>query len=93
VRWLPGSAIPAQSPLVTELAAAARSLTGAPPAVEGIEGPCGMYIFQEHFGIPAVLWGARGGNTHGVDEYVEIDSLVTATPVLLLFVCNWCGVK
>ena len=91
VRWLPGSAISPECPLVTELAAAARSVMGVAPAVEGIEGPCDLYILQEHFGIPAVLWGARGGNTHGADEYVEIDSLVTATQVLLLFVCNWCG--
>jgi acetylornithine deacetylase len=50
-----------------------------------------MYVFHD-FGIPAVLWGARGGNTHNPDEYVEIDSLQTAAGALLLFVCEWCGV-
>jgi acetylornithine deacetylase len=39
-----------------------------------------------------VLWGARGGNTHAADEYLEIDSVVAATKALLVFVCRWCGV-
>ena len=50
-----------------------------------------MYVFHE-FGIPAVLWGCRGGNTHNPDEYVEIDSVEKAAQGLLAFVCRWCGV-
>lgn len=91
VRWLPGSAIAASEPLIQVLSESAAQVLGAPPALEGIEGPCDMYIFHE-FGIPAVLWGARGGNTHAADEYLEIDSVVKATKALLLFVCRWCGV-
>jgi acetylornithine deacetylase/succinyl-diaminopimelate desuccinylase-like protein len=56
----------------------------------GIEGPCDMFAFHE-FGIPAVLWGPRGGSTHAADEYVEIDSVVHAAKALLLFVCEWCA--
>jgi acetylornithine deacetylase len=51
-----------------------------------------MFVFQQVFGIPTVLWGARGGNTHNADEYVEIDSIIDAAKVLLSFVCRWCGV-
>jgi acetylornithine deacetylase len=50
-----------------------------------------MYVFHQAFGMPAVLWGARGGNTHLADEYVEIDSLLEAAKTLILFVCKWCG--
>jgi acetylornithine deacetylase len=50
-----------------------------------------MYVFHQAFGIPAVLWGARGGNTHAADEYLEIDTVVAAAKSLLLFVCRWCG--
>lgn len=92
IRWLPGSAIAKNEPLVAELAAAAKSVLGQEPPVAGIEGPCDMYIFHQEFGIPAVLWGARGGNTHAPDEYLEIDSAVTAAEALLTFVCRWCGV-
>lgn len=82
IRWLPGSAIDADSELVRAF--------GNGRKIQGIEGPCDMYVFHE-FGIPAVLWGARGGNTHNPDEYVEIDSLVEAATGLLEFICRWCG--
>jgi acetylornithine deacetylase len=91
IRWLPGSAIDPSQPVVTELEACARRILKEPPPIVGIEGPCDMYVFHE-FGIPAVLWGPRGANTHGADEYVELDSVVVAAKTLLLFVCEWCGV-
>lgn len=92
IRWLPGSAIAPTEPLVTELARCAACVLGQPPPIAGIEGPCDMYVFHQAFGIPAVLWGPRGGNTHSADEYVEVASLITATQTLLLFVVRWCGV-
>jgi acetylornithine deacetylase len=93
IRWLPGSAILRSEPLIAELASCAEAVLGAPPPIAGIEGPCDLYVFHRYFATPAVLWGPRGGNTHGADEYVEIDSLVDAAATLLLFVCRWCGVE
>jgi len=92
IRWLPGSAILKSEPLVKEFAACAIDVTANQPAIVGIEGPCDMYVFHQAFGIPAVLWGPRGGNTHAADEYVEIDSVVDAAKTLLVFVCRWCGI-
>jgi acetylornithine deacetylase len=91
IRWLPGSAISRSLPVVTELAACAGTVLGECPPVVGIEGPCDMYVFHQ-FGVAAVLWGPRGGNTHAADEYVELDSVVAAAKTLLIFVCRWCGV-
>lgn len=90
IRWLPGSAIDPREPIVRELSDAAVSTLGTTPLVQGIEGPCDMYVFHE-FGIPAVLWGARGANLHQADEYVEIDSIVDAAKALLTFIPRWCG--
>lgn len=92
IRWLPGSAIAAEAPLVKELAEAATAVLGGPPAVVGIEGPCDLFLFHE-WGIPAVLWGPSGGNVHGADEYVELDSAVKAAQALLLLVVRWCGLE
>lgn len=92
IRWLPGSAIRRDEPVVQELASCAESILNRPITVAGIEGPCDMYVFHE-FGIPAVLWGAAGGNTHEADEYVEVESVVDAAKALLLFVYRWCGVE
>lgn len=90
LRWLPGSAIPASEPLIQELSECAKTVLGAEPKVAGIEGPCDMFVFH-NFGIPAVLWGPSGGNTHAPDEYVEIDSMISAAKTLLLFAAEWCG--
>jgi acetylornithine deacetylase len=92
IRCLPGSAIAPDEPLVQELSACATDVLGHVPLVQGIEAPCDMYVFHQ-FGMPAVLWGPRGGNAHNADEYVEIDSLLDATSVLLTFVGRWCGMK
>jgi hypothetical protein len=50
-----------------------------------------MFVFHQ-FKIPTVVWGPSGGNTHGADEYVELDSVVLATKALLLFLCRRCGI-
>jgi hypothetical protein len=91
IRWMPGSSILKTEPLVRELARCAAKVLGKEPLIQGIEGPCDMYVFHQAFGIPAVLWGARGGNTHAADEYLEIDSVVQAAQTLLMFACDWCG--
>jgi acetylornithine deacetylase len=91
IRWLPGSAILESEPLVRELADCAARVQGKEPPTVGFEAPCDMYVFHQAFGIPAVLWGPRGGNTHAPDEYVDIDSVVDAAKTLLVFVCRWCG--
>ncbi|MEO6965297.1 MAG: M20/M25/M40 family metallo-hydrolase [Acidobacteriaceae bacterium] len=91
-RWLPGSAISAEGPLVTELADCAARVLGDAPVV-GFEAPCDMYVFHTITHTPAVLWGPKGGNTHAADEYVEIDSLIDAAKALLVFVHQWCGVQ
>jgi acetylornithine deacetylase len=93
IRWMPGSAIAKSEPVVQKLSACAKRVLGNEPAVAGIEGPCDLFIFHQGFGIPAAIWGASGGNTHAADEYVEIDSLVAAAKVLLLFAVEWCGIS
>lgn len=90
IRWLPGSSMELDHPLVTGLGEAAREMLGRSVPVEGIEGPCDLYVFQE-FGVPVVLWGPVGGNTHAADEYVELESVEDAAATLLSFVCKWCG--
>ncbi len=90
LRWLPGSAIPASEQIVQQLSACAEAILHSAPAICGIEGPCDLFVFHQ-FGIPAALWGPRGGKAHSADEYVEIDSLISAAKVLLLFAVEWCA--
>ena len=57
--------------------------------VEGMDAPSDMYIFQRCFNTPAIMWGPSGANAHQPDEYLELESLVEATRVLLRFVFIW----
>ncbi len=91
IRWMPGSFTAAADPLVEAMCASAAAVLGRIPEVAGIEGPCALFLFHE-FGMPALLWGPRGGNTHAADEYVELDTLDQAAEALLDMVCRWCGV-
>lgn len=92
MRWLPGCSIPPSSSLVTEFGATAETC-GISARVEGLDAPSDMYIFQNCFDIPAIMWGPDGGGAHQADEFVDIASLVKATRVLSRFVCGWCGVE
>ncbi|MBA3974613.1 MAG: hypothetical protein C0504_10400 [Candidatus Solibacter sp.] len=92
IRWLPGSALPVNGFcqfFMRRFTEAAADALGRPPEIAGIEGPCDMYVFHQHFGMPAILWGARGANTHLADESVEIASVVDSAKALLLFVYRW----
>jgi acetylornithine deacetylase len=90
IRWLPGSALAPTEPLVTEFQRAAAAALGHAVPVEGMDGPCDMFLFHA-FGVPAILWGVSGGNAHAADEYVDVDSTLAAAQALVLFICEWCG--
>jgi len=90
MRWIPGCSIPADSPLVEGLRRSAASL-GVDAPVEGLDSPSDMYLFQDWFATPAVMWGPDGANAHQPDEYVDIQSVFTAARVLFRFVARWCG--
>lgn len=93
IRWLPGSALEGEPPLVTQLSDAFQSIAGERPKIQGIGGPCDMYVFHQHFNTPAVLFGPKGGNTHAPDEWVEIDSAILTAETLARFICRWCEVE
>lgn len=49
--------------------------------------------FAPFFNMPAVSFGPNGGNVHGVNEYVDIDSVLDCTKALAAFIIDWCGVQ
>jgi acetylornithine deacetylase len=44
-------------------------------------------------GVDGVIFGPSGDGFHGVDEYVDIESLVETTKVIAASVIDWCGVR
>ena len=43
-------------------------------------------------GVPCVIYGCSGDGFHGVDEYVEIESLVETAKLIAGAIIDWCGV-
>ena len=86
-----GTEIPADHPLVTTFADSYRRLEGMPPSLVPTTATTDARLFIQK-GIPTICSGAWAENVHGVDERVNIPSMVTSAKVLALFVCDWCGV-
>jgi acetylornithine deacetylase len=61
-----------------------------PPILAG--GTAGLDTrFAGLYGIPAVAWGPKGGNMHGADEFVDLDSVIAVAHALAVFAARWCG--
>jgi acetylornithine deacetylase/succinyl-diaminopimelate desuccinylase family protein len=44
-------------------------------------------------GCDGIIYGPNGDGFHGIDEYVEIDSLVEVAKVAAVSIVDWCGQK
>ena len=53
--------------------------------------PCDAYAFKEVSGTEVIIIGPKGGNFHGTDEYVEIDSILQLIRIMALSAINYCN--
>ena len=86
-----GAEIAADHALVTTLSASHTRLRGAAPELVPTTATTDARLFL-HEGIPTVCFGAWAENVHGVDERVNIPSMISAAQVLAVFIRDWCGV-
>lgn len=91
IEWLPGSAMGANESVVQQLAATFTATTGKPATIQGLNAPCDMFVFHQHFHTPALLFGPIGGNTHLPDEWVDLDSAQNVAETLASFIYQWCA--
>ncbi|WP_366922289.1 ArgE/DapE family deacylase [Metallumcola ferriviriculae] len=49
--------------------------------------------YNLYYGIPATCYGPVGGNMHGADEWVDLDSVKKVTQTYAAFILKWCGVN
>jgi acetylornithine deacetylase len=45
-----------------------------------------------YFNMPAISFGPDGENIHGINECVDLDSVIDCTKILALFIMEWCGI-
>jgi acetylornithine deacetylase len=77
-------------PLVKTVLSTVESVIGR--SMEPVGSAAGLDTrFSQYFGFPAVSFGPGGENTHGIDEYVDLDTFETATKVIALATLEWCS--
>ncbi len=85
-----GSVVAAGEPLVAVLSDAYARRHGALPSLEATTATTDARHYVRH-GIPAVCFGPRAEQIHGIDERVSLASMLETAQVLALFVRDWCG--
>jgi acetylornithine deacetylase len=88
-----GYALDAEHELVHAVAAAHADVVGAPPSISSLSATTDARVYINRFGIPALSYGPRVRNMHGIDEAVELASIVTGARVLARFLLHWLGGK
>ncbi|PEJ29787.1 acetylornithine deacetylase [Peribacillus butanolivorans] len=78
--------------LFKTLESAHQSITKKDLQYTAFTGTTDCRIFEE-FGIPSTCYGPAGENIHGIDEYVNLDTVKTATQTIAAFILDWCGVR
>ena len=79
-------------PFVLSFRKAAGSVLGREVEIIGRAGGLDSR-FSQYFNMAAACTGPRTNNIHGIDEYVEIPSVIQVTQVLAMASLEWCGTK
>jgi acetylornithine deacetylase len=88
--WFEASMTDPQHPIVSELKRACTHVVGSDPTITG-GGGNDLRCLTLYAQTPSVIFGPGGANFHGVDEYLDIDQLLTVTKILALSAIGWCG--
>jgi acetylornithine deacetylase len=90
-QFAPGM-LPADSPLLQQVSAVHRSLTGADPGVHGAPWGSDLRLLTAA-GIPTVQYGPGDvRHAHAPDEFVPVAELVQVTQSLVLLAAEVCGI-
>jgi acetylornithine deacetylase len=81
-----GYLLDAEAPLIRDLALAHRSAHSTQPKIYSLGTTTDARIYLGEFRIPAVCFGAVAHDMHGVDESVELQSIIDAARTLARFI-------
>ena len=97
VDWFGWSAEPwyqdPNSSFVKGLQNSAFQVLGHSPVIIGRASGNDARFTQYFENMDGVCFGPVGGNMHGIDEYVTLDSLVKTSQILALHCIDWCGLR
>lgn len=88
------SEIDAGHPFVDTVAASFQAMTGRSPGITGLPFTTDARFMRNQLGIPAVVFGPGELHVaHTVDEYVDVDALVTAVAVYAHLFAGFTGTQ
>lgn len=77
------------SPIVAALTAQVRRVTGSPPVFSGMSGWLDSALL-DGAGVPTVVLGPAGEGLHGVEEWVDLDSLQACRQIVAGAAAEFC---
>jgi acetylornithine deacetylase len=86
-----GYAIARDDPLVDRLARAHEAAHGARPARIAMASTTDARLYLNDAGVPAVCYGPTANDIHGIDESVELRSIIDGAKTLARFIADWYG--
>jgi acetylornithine deacetylase len=86
-----GHVLAADHPLAGSMAAAHEAALGAPPRRLVLGSTTDARLYLNQFQVPALAYGPRTRNIHGVDEAVELASIVAGARTLAYFLASYFG--
>jgi acetylornithine deacetylase len=84
-----GYVMPADDPLAKRLADAHRSAHGDAPAEVAMASTTDARLYLNDFDVPALCYGPTAHDIHGIDESVELSSIVAGARTLARFIADW----
>jgi acetylornithine deacetylase len=84
-----GYALHRDDPLVERVAAAHEAAHGERPRVKAMASTTDARLYLNGFGVPAICYGPTAHDIHGIDESVELGSIVDGARTLARFVADW----
>jgi len=85
----PGHISSIETELYQNLNEAHKVSTGKDLEYQAFTGTTDMRAFEE-FGIPSVCYGPGGENPHGINEFIDLNTLKSSTKAIAAFILNWC---
>jgi acetylornithine deacetylase len=91
IRFLPGSEIPVDHPIVQTVSRLYEQVVQRPPEVRGAPFACDVFMFNLYSPTPCIILGPRGANAHAPDEWVMMEDLIALTKIFALTAVDWCN--
>jgi len=88
--WFESCMIEVNHPIVSSVQKNTREVTNITPIPRG--GGSDLRCLAKYANTPSIIFGGgAGANFHGVDEYLEVESLIQSTKIITLTILDWCG--